>query len=44
MTGLEFDVFLSPPRTPDRPVPPGANRFVADIDTAFVQQIFDPPQ
>ena len=26
------------------PVPPGANRFVADIDAAFVQQIFDLPQ
>jgi len=26
------------------PVPPGANRFVADIDAAFVEQIFDLPQ
>ena len=23
------------------PVPPGANRFVADVDAAFVEQIFD---
>ncbi len=26
------------------PVPPGANRFMADIDAAFVEQIFDLPQ
>ena len=30
------------PRT--EPVPPGANRFMADIDAAFVEQIFDLPQ
>jgi hypothetical protein len=27
-----------------KPVPPGANRFMADIDAAFVEQIFDLPQ
>jgi hypothetical protein len=30
------------PRT--EPVPPKTHRFMADIDTAFVEQIFDLPQ
>ncbi len=42
MVKAPFSKLRREPRT--EPVPPGANRLMADIDAAFVEQIFDLPQ
>jgi hypothetical protein len=44
MTGLESGIFLSRRKHRTKPVPPRANRFMTNINTAFVEQIFDLPQ